>query len=195
MEGYRTLARTRHQHQGAAGDQAIVLEKAKNIKLILFDVDGVLTDGTIHFTSDGTEAKSFNTQDGFGLRLLQEAGIDSGLISARSSEAVSRRAVELKMRFTFQGVASKLATFQEILKTTGFKPFQVAYMGDDWLDLCLLTRVGLALAPANAAAPVKEAAHYVTSCPGGAGAVREACELILEGRGLRAELLQRYLSR
>ncbi len=118
----------------------IVLEKAKDIKIVLLDVDGVLTDGTIHYTSSGAEGKSFNTQDGFGLRLLREAGVDTGLISARTSEAVSRRAEELEMHYAYQGSSNKLSTFQEILRTTGYKPYQVAYMGDDWLDLCLLTR-------------------------------------------------------
>ncbi len=194
MEGYRSLARARQQ-PGIAHDTPILLEKAKDIRILLLDVDGVLTDGSIHCADDGTEGKRFNTQDGFGLRLLQEAGIDSGLISARSSEAVFRRATELNIRFVFQGVSSKLSTFQNILKETGFKPYQAAYMGDDWLDLPLLTRAGLALAPANAVVQVREAAHYVTSRRGGDGAVREACELILEGRGLFAELLQRYRSR
>ena len=195
MEGYRTIARDRHPQPGPAGENRIVLEKAKDIKIVLLDVDGVLTDGTIHYTSSGAEGKSFNTQDGFGLRLLREAGVDTGLISARSSEAVSRRAEELEMHYAYQGSSNKLSTFQEILRTTGYKPYQVAYMGDDWPDLCLLTRVGLALAPANAVVAVKDAAHYVTVHQGGAGAVREACEVILEGKGLLNEMLQRYLSR
>lgn len=195
MEGYRTIARDRRQQPGPAGENRIVMEKAKNIKIILLDVDGVMTDGTLHYTGSGAEGKSFNTQDGFGLRLLREAGIDTGLITARSSEAVSRRAEELNMCYAYQGSSNKLAVFQEILKNTGYKPYQVAYMGDDWLDLCLLTRVGLALAPANAVAAVKDAVHYVTAHQGGAGAVREACEVILEGKGLLNEMLQRYLSR
>ena len=194
MEGYRSLARARQQ-QGTTQDTRVILEKARDIRILLLDVDGVLTDGSIHCGDDGTEGKRFNTQDGFGLRLLHEAGIDSGLISARSSEAVSRRATELNIRFVFQGVSSKLTAFQNILKETGYKPYQAAYMGDDWLDLPLLTRAGLALAPASAVSQVREAAHYVTSRRGGDGAVREACELILEGRGLFAELLQRHLSR
>jgi 3-deoxy-D-manno-octulosonate 8-phosphate phosphatase (KDO 8-P phosphatase) len=195
MEGYRTIARDRHRQPGPAGENRIVMEKVKDIMIFLLDVDGVLTDGTIHYTGNGAEVKSFNTQDGFGLRLLREAGVDTGLITARTSEAVSRRAEELKMRYAFQGSSNKLATFQEILKNTGYKPYQIAYMGDDWPDLCLLTRVGLALAPANAVAAVKDAAHYVTARRGGAGAVREACEVILEGKGLLNEMLQRYLSR
>ncbi|KGO33559.1 MAG: HAD hydrolase family protein [Desulfoprunum sp.] len=194
-EGYRTRARERTQHSDSSCESLVVREKAKEIQILLLDVDGVMTDGTIHYSGDKDEGKSFNTQDGFGLRLLQEAGLDAGLITARRSGAVARRADELKLRYTYQGSSNKLATLNEILKTSGFKPYQIAYMGDDWLDLCLLSRVGLALAPANAVAAVKETAHYVTSRPGGAGAVREACEVILEAKGLLAGLLQRYMSR
>lgn len=194
-EGYRTLARERTQRADSSRDNLLVRDKAKEIQILLLDVDGVMTDGTIHYSGGEVEGKSFHTQDGFGLRLLQEAGIEAGLITARCSEAVTRRASELKLRYTFQGSSNKLATLNEILKTSGFRPYQIAYMGDDWLDLCLLSRVGLALAPANAVAAVRETAHYVTSRPGGAGAVREACEVILEAKGLLAGLLQRYLSR
>jgi 3-deoxy-D-manno-octulosonate 8-phosphate phosphatase (KDO 8-P phosphatase) len=194
-EGYRTRARERTQRPDSSHADLLVREKAKEIRILLLDVDGVMTDGTIHYAGGEDEGKGFHTQDGFGLRLLQEAGIDAGLITARRSEAVARRAGELKLRYTFQGSSNKLTTLNEILKTSGFRPYQIAYMGDDWLDLCLLARVGLAIAPANAVAAVKEIAHYVTARPGGAGAVREACEVILEAKGLLAGLLQRYMSR
>jgi 3-deoxy-D-manno-octulosonate 8-phosphate phosphatase (KDO 8-P phosphatase) len=194
-EGYRTLARERMQRADNGRDSLLVRDKAKEIQILLLDVDGVMTDGTLHYSGGEDEGKSFNTQDGFGLRLLQEAGIEAGLITARRSEVVTRRASELKLRYTFQGSSNKLATLNEILKTSGLRPYQIAYMGDDWLDLCLLSRVGLALAPANAVAAVRETAHYVTSRPGGAGAVREVCEVILEAKGLLAGLLQQYMSR
>ena len=194
MEGYRSIARDKAGKEGSP-ERKRALAKAKDIRLLLLDVDGVLTNGSLLYSGSSVESKAFNTQDGFGLRLLREAGVDTGLISARSSEAVSRRAEELEMHYAYQGSSNKLSTFQEILRTTGYKPYQVAYMGDDWPDLCLLTRVGLALAPANAVVAVKDAAHYVTAHQGGAGAVREACEVILEGKGLLNEMLQRYLSR
>lgn len=194
-EAYRTMARERTQGSGLERERRVVLDKAKDIKILLLDVDGVLTDGTLIYSSSGEESKSFNTQDGFGLRLLREAGIDTGLISARSSEAVSRRARELRITFVYQGAGSKLQAFQEILRESGCRPFEIAYMGDDWLDLVLLSRVGLAFAPSNAVQAVREAAHFVTCRPGGFGAVREVCDLLLEGKGHATELLQRYMSR
>lgn len=169
-----------------------VLPKAREIELLLLDVDGVLTDGTIIYTQDGGESKGFNTQDGFGLRILQDSGIAVGLITARTSEAVTRRAQDLKMRYVFQGTGSKLTVYERILKESGLRPPQTAYMGDDWLDLPLLRRAGLAIAPANGVAEVRQQADYVTSRPGGHGAVREACELILEAKGMLTSLLQHY---
>jgi 3-deoxy-D-manno-octulosonate 8-phosphate phosphatase (KDO 8-P phosphatase) len=194
-EAYRTMARERQQTSGLAREHQVVLEKAKDIKILLLDVDGVMTDGTLLYSSSGEESKSFNTQDGFGLRLLQEAGIEAGLITARSSEAVGRRARELRLSYVYQGAGNKLEAFQEILRVSACRPFEIAYMGDDWLDLGLLSRVGLALAPANAVQAVREAVHYVTCLPGGGGAVREVCDLLLAGKGLTTELLQRYMSR
>jgi 3-deoxy-D-manno-octulosonate 8-phosphate phosphatase (KDO 8-P phosphatase) len=171
------------------------LGKAAGIRILLLDVDGVLTDGSLIFSHDGQESKVFNTQDGFGLRLLREAGVELGVITARSSEAVARRCANLKIRHVHQGVESKLTAYQEILKQSGCKPFEVAYMGDDWMDLVLLSRVGLSVAPANAVAEVRAAAHYTTEKSGGHGAVRELCDLILEAKGRYQELLQNYMNR
>ncbi len=169
------------------------LSRAKEIKLLLLDVDGVLTDGTITYTPDGGESKGFNTQDGFGLRILQDAGVDVGLITARTSEAVTRRAHDLKLQYVFQGAGNKNTVYEEILGKSGLRPLQTAYMGDDWLDLQLLNRVGFAIAPANAVAEVQQRVHYVTSHSGGRGAVREACELILEARGELAAILRKFI--
>jgi 3-deoxy-D-manno-octulosonate 8-phosphate phosphatase (KDO 8-P phosphatase) len=169
-----------------------VLPRAKEIKLLLLDVDGVLTDGTIIYTHDGGESKGFNTQDGLGLRILQDAGVEVGLITARTSEAVNRRAADLKLKYVYQGAGSKLEIYEEILLKAGLRPLQTAYMGDDWLDLPLLNRVGLALAPSNAVAEIKQQVHYVTSRSGGQGAVREACDLLLEAQGQLATLLRTY---
>lgn len=169
-----------------------VLPRAKEIKLLLLDVDGVLTDGTIIYTHGGGESKGFNTQDGFGLRILQDAGVEVGLITARTSEAVNRRAADLKLKYVHQGTGSKLEVYEEILRQAGLRPLQIAYMGDDWLDLPLLSRVGLALSPANGVAEVLQQVHYVTARKGGQGAVREACDLILEAKGQLASLLRTY---
>jgi 3-deoxy-D-manno-octulosonate 8-phosphate phosphatase (KDO 8-P phosphatase) len=171
------------------------LAKARPVKILLLDVDGVLTDGNLIYSPEGQESKAFNTQDGFGLRLLQEVGLETGVITARTSEAVTRRCANLNMRYTYQGISNKLEAYKDILKQSDCKPFEIAYMGDDWLDLALLTRVGFAAAPANAVEEVQEIAHYTTIQSGGHGAVREICNLILEARGLYQQLLQRYKSR
>ena len=171
------------------------LARAKEIKLLLLDVDGVLTDGTLLYTGSGEESKSFNTQDGFGLRLLGDAGVDVGVITARQSEVVARRAKELNMRYIYQGIGNKNEAFKEIIRVSGLKPFQIAYMGDDWLDLVLLQQVGLAIAPANGVPEVQEIAHFITERGGGAGAVRDACDLIIEAKNLALELLQKYKNR
>jgi 3-deoxy-D-manno-octulosonate 8-phosphate phosphatase (KDO 8-P phosphatase) len=194
LEGYRTIARERGMQMNEPQRQR-ALAKARDIKLLLLDVDGVLTDGNLLYTGSSGESKSFNTQDGFGLRLLGEAGIDVGVITARKSEVVARRAEELKMRYIYQGIPNKNEAFKEVMKASGLKPFQVAYMGDDWLDLVLLQQVGLAIVPANGAREVKAIAHYITERPGGAGAVRDACDLIIEAKNLVAELLQKYKNR
>lgn len=168
------------------------LSRAQEVRLLLLDVDGVLTDGSIIYTHSGTEMKSFNTKDGFGIRILQESGIEVGIITARNSEAVHRRAQDLKMSHVYQGVRNKIEAFNTIITDQQLDPSQVAYMGDDWLDLPLLTRVGLAAAPADAVSEVRAVAHFVTRQHGGQGAVRELCDLLIEARGKRDEILARY---
>jgi 3-deoxy-D-manno-octulosonate 8-phosphate phosphatase (KDO 8-P phosphatase) len=157
--------------------------RAKQVQLLLLDVDGVLTDGSITYVSGGGETKSFNTQDGLGLRLLQDSGVTVGIITARTSEAVIRRAQDLRIPHVYQGKQDKLTVYEEILKQTGLRPPQTAYMGDDLVDLPILNRVGLAAAPANAVAEIRQRVHYTTERHGGRGAVREVCDLILEARG------------
>jgi 3-deoxy-D-manno-octulosonate 8-phosphate phosphatase (KDO 8-P phosphatase) len=169
------------------------LMRAKKVELLLLDVDGVLTDGTIIYTHDGGESKGFNTQDGFGLRILQDAGVAVGLITARTSEAVSRRAADLGFAHLYQGRKDKGAVYQEILIKTGLSPEQTSYMGDDLLDLPLLLTAGCSFAPANAVAEVRQRVHYTTVQSGGHGAVREVCELILEAREQLAGILASYL--
>lgn len=194
LEGYRTRVRERQNLENDP-QRIRALARAKEIKLLLLDVDGVLTDGTLLYTGNGDEAKSFNTQDGFGLRLLGEAGVDLGVITARESEVVTRRARELNMRYIYQGCGNKKEAFKNIMQASGLKPFQVAYMGDDWLDLALLQQVGLAISPANGVVEVQEIAHFITARGGGAGAVRDACDLIIEAKNLAQELLQKYKNR
>ena len=194
MEGYRTIAREKAGRENHP-EHKLALAKAKDIRLLLLDVDGVLTNGSLQYTGSGEESKAFNTQDGFGLRLLQEAGLDVGVITARTSAVVARRANELKMRFIYQGMPNKNLAFKDILKVSGLRPFEIAYMGDDWLDLILLQQVGLAIAPANAVREVQEAVIFVTERRGGEGAVRDACDLILKAQNLTAEMLQKYRTR
>ena len=190
-EGLRKMA---HNRKMQKLDERI-FNRAKQLRLLLLDVDGVLTDGTLILSTKGDESKGFNTQDGFGIRLLQEAGIDVGVITARSSSVVAARCKNLKMRFVYQGNSDKLQAYNDILEKSGIKPFEVGYMGDDWLDLILLKRVGFAAAPANAVSEVKEVVHYTTTQHGGSGAVREVCDVILQAKGVHQQLLQSYMNR
>jgi len=168
------------------------LGRAQAVKLLLLDVDGVLTDGSIIYTPQGQEIKAFSTRDGLGLRLVQKAGIMVGLITARTSEVVQRRAENLGISLVFQGAGRKLEIFQRVLAEHGLQPEQTAYVGDDWLDLPILIRAGLAVAVVDAAPEVLEVAHYVTDLPGGRGAVREICDLLVEAQGKREALLAEY---
>lgn len=194
-EALRERARNRNRPLERSDSWRASLARAKQVELLLLDVDGVLTDGTIIYTHDGGESKGFNTQDGFGLRILQEAGVAVGLITARTSEAVSRRAKDLKLAHVYQGRGDKRIVFEEILKKTGLRPPQTAYMGDDWLDLPLLNLVGLAAAPQNAVPEVKQHVHFISERKGGQGAVRELCDLILEAKGKLATLFAEYKGR
>ncbi len=194
-EGYRRIAREKATHENRSQAWKNSLPKAKEIKLLLLDVDGVLTDGSLIYSHEGKESKAFNTQDGFGLRMLQDAGVEVGFITARSSEALDRRSQDLKIAHLYQGAMNKLEAYKEIINKTGYKPFEIAYMGDDWLDMVLLKRVGLAVAPANAVQEVMEMVHYTTEQTGGHGAVRELCALILEAQGRLKEFLQLYMNR
>ena len=186
----RAMARNRPLERSAAWMAA--LPPARQVKLLLLDVDGVLTDGSITYLSGGGEAKSFNTQDGLGIKLLQDSGVAVGIITARSSEALERRAQDLKFAHVFQGKEDKLTVYESILKQTGWRPPQTAYMGDDLMDLPILNRVGLAAAPANAVAEIRQRVHYTTERNGGHGAVREVCDLILEAQGNLARMQAKF---
>ncbi|MFC1837912.1 KdsC family phosphatase [Thermodesulfobacteriota bacterium] len=169
------------------------LPRAKGLKLFLLDVDGVLTDGTITYTHEGNEIKSFHTRDGLGIRLLMESGVEVGFITARESEAVNRRVQDLGIKYVFQKAKNKLEIFENLLRELNLEPSEVGYMGDDWLDLPLLVRVGFAATVADAVEEVLQVAHYVARRKGGRGAVREVCDLILEARDAKGDLLEKYL--
>lgn len=167
--------------------------RASRIKLLLMDCDGVLTDGRLWLTGDGDEQKSFNAQDGLGLALLHRAGLKSGIISGRSSLAVSRRAQELGVEFVSQGDPEKIAVFTQIIQQAEVEESEVAFIGDDLVDIPLMQRSELAVAVADAVVETRSVAHYVTRAGGGRGAVREVIELILKAQGRWNDLLEHYL--
>ena len=149
------------------------------IRLVVFDVDGVFTDGRFWLSDDGVEAKAFHTQDGFGIRQLVKAGLDVAIISGRRSKAVERRMAELDVPHVITGCGDKTAAFDELASKLGIDPAEAAYVGDDIPDLPLLSKVGYSIAVANAVSAVREYCDYTTSLPGGRGAVREVCEMVL----------------
>ena len=160
-----------------------LLKRARAVRLAIFDVDGVLTDGTIYIGRRGEEFKAFNILDGHGLKMLREAGVVTAILSGRSHKAVDRRASELSIDHVVQGRSDKVPEFEKLIKRLGLEAAACAYMGDDLPDLKVMRLCGLALAVANAVDAVKAEAHYVTRAMGGRGAVREVCELILRARG------------
>ncbi len=172
---------------------------ASKIKLLLMDVDGVLTDGKIYNlpAPDGAmfETKGFDSQDGIALQWMNWHGIQTGVISGRDSQATALRARQVGMTYVYQGHIEKIPILQEILEKAQLDAAQVAYIGDDLTDVPIMRRVGFAIAPANARPEAKHAAHYVTEASGGAGAVREAAELILKAQGFWEKVLERYEAR
>jgi len=169
-----------------------VRRRARGIRILVMDVDGVLTDGTIVCGPDGQEWKTFHVQDGFAITAGQRAGLRMALISGRTSGAVARRAAELGLAEVHQGTRDKVAAYQQLVRRHGLTDAAAAFIGDDLVDLPLLRRVGLAVAVADAAQEVRAAAHYVTAASGGRGAVREVVRLILEAQGRWAEVLHRF---
>jgi 3-deoxy-D-manno-octulosonate 8-phosphate phosphatase (KDO 8-P phosphatase) len=155
------------------------MRRAKGLRLAVFDVDGVMTDGRIYLADSGEEMKAFNVLDGHGLKLLREDGIELAILSGRRARCVERRGAELGISHVIQGAGEKLSAFLGLLNTLGLEPPQAAYMGDDVLDLAVLERCGFAISVPNAPAIVRRAAHYVTLRRGGEGAVREAAERLL----------------
>jgi 3-deoxy-D-manno-octulosonate 8-phosphate phosphatase (KDO 8-P phosphatase) len=167
-------------------------DKCSNIKLMLFDVDGVLTDGGIIYDGNGEELKVFNVRDGLGIRLLMKAGVMVGIVTGRSSKALRHRCENLGISLVFQGVRDKGILLDQIIQTTGYKAEEIAFMGDDLPDLPIMRKVGFSIAVANAHESVLKQADMITAEKGGAGAAREVCEKIIKSRGLWEDLLKQY---
>ena len=174
-------------------DLASVERRAKRIKLLLMDCDGVLTDGRLTLLEGGDEQKTFHVRDGHGIVLFHRAGMKTGIISGRKSSALERRARELDVSFLRQDSQDKIKDFKEVLGEAKLNPIEVAFIGDDVTDIPLMQRAGLAVAVADAAEETRNVAHYVTAARGGRGAVREVTELILKAQGRWSELMPRYL--
>lgn len=165
-----------------AGITADVLERARRVRLLVLDVDGVLTDGRLHITADGEETKVFHVRDGSGIVALQRAGIQVAIISGRASAAVTRRAAELGIQHVRQGIGDKGAALGQLLQELQLAPERLACVGDDTPDLPMLERASLAIVVADAHASVRPAAHWITTAAGGHGAVREVCDLLLHAQ-------------
>ncbi|KMN80034.1 3-deoxy-D-manno-octulosonate 8-phosphate phosphatase [Chromobacterium sp. LK11] len=171
-----------------------IFEQARKVKLLIMDVDGVMTDGRIYYNAHGEESKSFNVQDGLGLRLLRSTGVRLAIISGRADRCVEHRAQALQIDHYYGGVHDKKLALAELLACTGLSAEECAFIGDDLIDLPILTRVGLAVAVPEAPALVRQHAHYVTGCSGGKGAVRELAELIMQAQGSFDKILAGYLA-
>lgn len=167
--------------------------RARQIKLLLLDVDGVLTDGKLYFTNSGEEFKAFCTLDGQGIKLLQASGVRVGIITGRESQLVAQRARNLGVELLIQGREDKWLALEEILQREPRPLEQIAFMGDDWPDLTVMTRVGLALTVPNAHSSVSQRAHWCSERSGGEGAVREACDLLMQAQGEFDRALAAYL--
>ncbi len=166
--------------------------RIKRVRLLLLDVDGVLTDGRLIYDDNGNELKSFDVKDGHGIKLLMRGGIKVGIITSRQSKVVSKRAEELGIEILHQKAVDKLSVFRRIKDREGLKAEEIAFMGDDLVDLPVLREVGFSIAPADAIEEVRRIVHYVTRNPGGRGAVREVCELILKTKDRWKEVTARY---
>ncbi len=160
-----------------------VLARAARVRLVIFDVDGVLTDGKLFFDQDGREYKSFHARDGHGIKLLQGTGVATAVISGRRSQSVALRMESLGIRHIYQGCENKLEAFDQLRLELALAPDEIAHVGDDLLDLPIMRRVGLAVAVADAHFSIRQHAHWVTANPGGAGAAREVCDLVMKARG------------
>ena len=168
-------------------------ERAKLLKLMIFDVDGVMTDGTLYYSERGEELKAFNIQDGHGVKMLRQYGVEVALITGRRSGAVERRAANLGITHLFQGAEDKRGAYAALLAELDLATEQSGYMGDDLIDLPLITRCGFAATVSTAPEAVRSRSHYIARAGGGHGAVREVCEFILDAQGLLARAIEAHL--
>ena len=166
--------------------------RARPVRMIVFDVDGVLTDGSLYYGDDGQEYKAFNSRDGHGIKMLRASGVEPAIITGRTSQVVLNRARNLGIVHLFQGADDKLLAFEQLLASVALAPEQIAYMGDDLVDLPVLRRCGLAIGVPDAPEEVKARCHYITRAEAGRGAAREACELIMRAQGTWAAQLALY---
>jgi 3-deoxy-D-manno-octulosonate 8-phosphate phosphatase (KDO 8-P phosphatase) len=172
----------------------MLAQRIQAIRLIAFDVDGILTDGGLYLTDTGEEFKRFNSLDGHGLKMLKASGVELAIITGRTSRCVELRAKNLGITRLYQGVEDKWGAMQSLLKELNLAPDAAAFMGDDVVDLPVMRRVGLSITVPNSPQPVRDHAHYLTQRDGGHGAVRETCELIMSTQGTLDKLLAPYLS-
>jgi len=173
---------------------ATLKERASKIRMLVLDVDGVLTDGKLYFDHAGNELKAFNTRDGLGMKALQRCGIEVAVLTGRKSKAVAHRMSQLGIKHIYQDREDKLNAFLHLLDITGLDEHEICYAGDDWIDLPVLMRAGLAISVADAEERVKEHAHWITQRNGGDGAVREMCNLILAAQGKDQTILDEILA-
>src|SRR3954470_1424058 len=172
---------------------ADALERARRIKLMLFDVDGTLTDGNLWYGASGEEIKAFHSFDGHGIKMLAQSGVQVALLTGRSSPAVAARATELGIEHVLQGVEQKRETYEALLKRLGLSQDQAGYMGDDLVDIPVLRRCGFACAVGEAPEEVRKHAHYVAATPAGEGAAREVCEFIMRAQDTFGDVMKECL--
>jgi 3-deoxy-D-manno-octulosonate 8-phosphate phosphatase (KDO 8-P phosphatase) len=170
-----------------------LFKKAAKIKLVIFDVDGVLTDGSLYLGDDGQEYKAFNSKDGLGMKMIRTSGIEVGIITARTSQVVRLRMESLGIPHVYQGMQEKMPAYDELKIRLDLSDEQIAYVGDDVVDLPIMHRVGLAITVQDAHKLVREQAHWVTAAPGGRGAAREVCELLLESQDKLQKAMSKYI--
>ncbi len=170
----------------------MIIEKAKLIRLVIFDVDGVLTDGRLYFSDSNQEYKSFHVRDGLGMVMLQKTGVEIGIITAKKSSIVTNRMQKLGIKHVFQGQTNKLVAFEQLRNELQLDYQQVAYVGDDILDIPVMSKVGLAIAVADADKLVIKYSHWQTKTSGGKGAAREVCEFIMQSQATWDEQLSQY---
>jgi 3-deoxy-D-manno-octulosonate 8-phosphate phosphatase (KDO 8-P phosphatase) len=176
------------------GDEQEIIEIAKAIKILLLDVDGILTDGTLYYSANGEELKAFNSLDGHGIKLLQQAGIEVGIISGRDSAALQRRADDLGIQLLYKGREDKVSVIVEIMSNLKLQNHEIAYAGDDLPDLPVVRPAGLGIAVPNAHSEVRATAQIETEATGGEGAVREICDFLLQANDLYVKVIDRYMN-